>query len=78
MNDSFGQAGYELFHHSIKRINAFLDIKAAYDSVGRRIMFRKCVAKGINLTLVEVLRQLYDERQLAIVGSVARKTGRMK
>ena len=41
-------------------IIAFLDIKAAYDSVDRSILFNKCISQGIDPALVEVLRQLYD------------------
>jgi hypothetical protein len=39
---------------------AFLDIKAAYDSVDRKILLTKCPEKGIEPAMVETLRQLYD------------------
>jgi hypothetical protein len=50
-------------HHSRSGnfpIVAFLDIKAAYDSVDRSILFSKCIRQGIDPALTEVLRQLYD------------------
>jgi hypothetical protein len=39
---------------------AFLDIKAAYDSVNRRILLEKCSQAGMENQVVESLRQLFD------------------
>ena len=38
----------------------YLDIKAAYDSVDRSILYDDCIKKGINIVFVETLRQLFD------------------
>lgn len=38
----------------------FLDIKAAYDSVNRNILFNKCTQIGMHSQIVESLRQLFD------------------
>lgn len=45
----------------------FLDIKAAYDSVDRRILWRKCLEKGVPLWTVEILTQLFDNCESYIV-----------
>ena len=45
----------------------FLDIKAAYDSVDRRILWRKCLEKGVPTWTVEMLMQLFDHCQSNVV-----------
>jgi hypothetical protein len=39
----------------------FLDIKAAYDSVDRRILWNKLVSKGAPAFMVRILKSLFDE-----------------
>jgi hypothetical protein len=40
---------------------AFLDIKAAYDSVDRRILWRRCLEMKVPVWTVNILQQLFDE-----------------
>jgi hypothetical protein len=46
---------------------AFLDIKAAYDSVDRRILWRRCLNRGICPDAVDVLKQLFDHNSSQVV-----------
>lgn len=39
---------------------AFLDIHAAYDSVDRRILWRRCRNRGLSLGCVDLLKELFD------------------
>lgn len=39
---------------------AFLDIRAAYDSVDRTILWEKCAAKGIDSHSIRVLKEFFD------------------
>ena len=39
---------------------AYLDIKAAYDSVPRTVLWRRCIQKGMSLSMVANLRELFD------------------
>ena len=41
-------------------IVSYLDIKAAYDSVDRSILFDDCIEKGIHPIVVEMLKQLFE------------------
>ena len=43
-----------------QRFLAFLDIRAAYDSVDRRILWEKCKKKGLGDSLLKVLQALFD------------------
>jgi hypothetical protein len=45
----------------------FLDIKAAYDSIDRRILWRKCLDRGMPVWVVDMLQQLFDHCQSAVV-----------
>ena len=38
----------------------YLDIKAAYDSVDRQILYEECIKKEINPVVVEMLKQLFE------------------
>ena len=46
---------------------AFLDIKAAYDSVDRRILWRRCLNRGVCPDAVDVLKQLFDHNSSQVV-----------
>ena len=46
---------------------AFLDIKAAYDSVDRRILWRRCLNRGICPDGVDILKQLFDHNSAQLV-----------
>jgi len=46
---------------------AFLDIKAAYDSVDRRILWRRCLNRGICPDGVDILKQLFDKNSSQVV-----------
>jgi Reverse transcriptase (RNA-dependent DNA polymerase)/Endonuclease-reverse transcriptase len=46
--------------HRTWPVLAFLDIKAAYDSVDRSILLRKCEERGFTPQIVETVRQLFD------------------
>lgn len=46
---------------------AFLDIKAAYDSVDRRILWRRCLNRGICPDGVDILKQLFDHNSAQVV-----------
>ena len=39
---------------------AYLDIKTAYDSVPRHLLWKKCSAKGLSPAVVACLEQLFD------------------
>lgn len=43
-----------------KVIMSFLDIKAAYDTVDRKILWQRCKAYGIGDDMVNILSQLFD------------------
>jgi hypothetical protein len=45
----------------------FLDIKAAYDSVDRRLLWKKCLDMGVPLWTVNILQQLFDHCQSKVV-----------
>ena len=46
---------------------AFLDIKAAYDSVDRRILWRRCRNRGLPPDAVELLKELFDHNSGQVV-----------
>ena len=46
---------------------AFLDIRAAYDSVDRSILWKRCLSFGMPRTIVNVLRAMFDENQSRVV-----------
>ena len=46
---------------------AFLDIKAAYDSVDRRILWRRCRNRGLPTDAVELLKELFDHNSGQVV-----------
>lgn len=46
---------------------AFLDIKAAYDSVDRRILWRRCRNRGLSYDAVELLKELFDHNSGQVV-----------
>ena len=46
---------------------AFLDIKAAYDSVDRRILWRRCRNRGLSTEAVDLLKELFDHNAGQIV-----------
>lgn len=46
---------------------AFLDIRAAYDSVDRRILWRRCLNRGICPDAVDILKQLFDHNSSQVV-----------
>ena len=46
---------------------AFLDIRAAYDSVDRAILWQRCLSAGMPTTIVSVLRAMFDENQSRVV-----------
>jgi hypothetical protein len=45
----------------------FLDIKAAYDSVDRRILWRECLEKKVPVWTVTILQQLFDHCESKVV-----------
>lgn len=51
-----------------KKLNvAFLDIRAAYDSVDRRILWRRCRNRGLSQEFVELLKQMFDHNSGQVV-----------
>lgn len=46
---------------------AFLDIRAAYDSVDRRILWRRCRNRGLSLECVDLLKELFDHNSGQVV-----------
>lgn len=46
---------------------AFLDIRAAYDSVDRRILWRRCRNRGLSIDSVEFLKELFDHNSGQVV-----------
>ena len=46
---------------------AFLDIRAAYDSVDRRILWRRCRNRGLPLECVDLLKELFDHNSGQVV-----------
>lgn len=51
---------------------AFLDIKAAYDSVPRGELWRRCQAVGMNYLLLDILRAMFDHNSAQLVLSQKR------
>ncbi len=47
-------------------IMAFLDIKAAYDSVDRAILLQRCIEYGISQATVESIRQIFDFNKASV------------
>lgn len=49
---------------------AFLDIKAAYDSVDRKILWKRCRERGITDEIIRILQRLFDHNssQIAVNG----------
>ena len=56
---------------------AFLDIKAAYDSVDRRILWRRCKEMNFPDTVIHILMRLFDHNsaQLVLEGKRSRPFG---
>lgn len=46
---------------------AFLDIRAAYDSVDRRILWRRCRNRGLSADAVDFLKELFDHNSGQVV-----------
>lgn len=46
---------------------AFLDIRAAYDSVDRRILWRRCRNRGLASDAVDLLKELFDHNSGQVV-----------
>ena len=46
---------------------AFLDIRAAYDSVDRRILWRRCRNRGLSSEAVDILSSLFDHNSGQVV-----------
>lgn len=46
---------------------AFLDIRAAYDSVDRRILWRRCRNRGLSTDSILMLRELFDHNSGQVV-----------
>ena len=46
---------------------AFLDIKAAYDSVDRRILWRRCRNRGLSAEAVDLLKEMFDHNAGQVV-----------
>lgn len=46
---------------------AFLDIRAAYDSVDRRILWRRCRNRGLSRECVDLLKELFDHNSGQVV-----------
>lgn len=59
---------------------AFLDIKAAYDTVDRRLLWAKCLAEfGLSAAAVGVLQRLFDANQSVVrVGGRASRSIRLE
>ena len=53
--------------YKTKLHTAFLDIKAAYDSVDRRILWRRCRNRGLSSDAVEFLKELFDHNSGQVV-----------
>jgi hypothetical protein len=59
---------HEAARQNKKRLHiAFLDIRAAYDSVDRRILWRRCRNRGIPREIVELLKQMFDSNSGQVV-----------
>jgi hypothetical protein len=46
---------------------AFLDIRAAYDSVDRRILWRRCRNRGLSSECIDLLKELFDHNSGQVV-----------
>ena len=46
---------------------AFLDIKAAYDSVDREILWRRCRSRGFDDGIIRILQRLFDHNSSQVV-----------
>lgn len=58
--------------------NVFLDIRAAYDSVDRKILWRKCRDRGLpDPVLLDLLRALFDNNE-AFVAIAGRTSDRFR
>ena len=58
---------------------AFLDIKAAYDSVDRSILWRRCISAGMNKWCIKILKSLFDHNTAQVViGQKKSKSFRIK
>ena len=54
---------------------AFLDIKAAYDSVDRSILWKRCINAGMDRWTLKIMKELFDRNRAQVV--IGRKTSRM-
>jgi hypothetical protein len=52
---------------------AFMDIRAAYDTVDRQLLWRKCAARGMTPAMLAVLRGLFDRNEscVAVAGQLS-------
>lgn len=46
---------------------AFLDIKAAYDSVDRKLLWKRCHNRGIHSEVINILKELFDSNTSQVV-----------
>ena len=53
--------------HKSQLHTAFLDIRAAYDSVDRRILWRRCRNRGLSAEAVDFLKELFDHNSGQVV-----------
>jgi hypothetical protein len=85
----FSQGGFRSFHscndmivtlhEALRRsrgqyCTAFLDIKAAYDSVDREILWTRCAARGISLQIINLLRSMFDQNTAQVLVSGRRSS----
>lgn len=49
-----------------ERFMAFLDIKAAYDQVDRRLLWQSCRSKNIPMDVISMLQALFDENKARV------------
>jgi len=58
---------HEVLHRKKDMHVAFLDIKAAYDSVDRTILWKRCQDRGINDGIITILKRLFDHNSAQVV-----------
>ena len=56
------------------RSMAFLDIKAAYDQVDRKVLWQKCLAKGMDSHIIDLMKALFEGNS-AVVGIGGSQSG---
>jgi hypothetical protein len=58
---------HEVMHKNKNMHVAFLDIKAAYDSVDRKILWNRCRDRGFSNGTIRILQRLFDHNSAQVV-----------